>query len=113
MPDRAVQVAGRAHVDPCRLLGVRQALLFELIDKLTRACPVQCHPFCKGVLIIPGCIVQMNQNGKLQRGKSRRLMHFRHRGDGDLVKTTPKSDGGLRSVIRYLLAQRIYGFSSS
>ena len=78
-------------------LALDETLLLEFIDKLTGACPVQCHPLRKGVLINPGCIVQMNQDGKLQWGKSRRLMHLRYYSDGDLVKTTAKSDGCLRS----------------
>ena len=67
--------------------------MLKPIDKLAGARPVQCHPLRKRVLIDPGRVVQMNEDGKLQRGKSGRFVHLRHYGDCDLVEAPPRAIG--------------------
>jgi hypothetical protein len=92
-----------------------EALLLESIDERAGACPIQCHPLRKRVLVNAGLVVQMNQDGNLQWDETNPFVHLRHRGKGNLVEATPKRDGGLcsefafcqRSGFGYLLKHKI------
>ena len=57
----------RASIAPIHM-AFNKTLLFEPIDERAGACPIQGHAFGECVLVDAGCIMKMNQNGKLRAG---------------------------------------------